>query len=764
MQCDPLRCETVKTPGSQGRNLTGGAILSDAVDAVLENAEQYNVLSLLQSTGYGKSKAFVDLLSLRRTVLVPCAISSTGVGVIPEIISEMTSLLKTCESHLRNKVAGKIIYALCAAAQRYPSTKELHEAQLVTFEFYEELRNIWSTLKPKGGTPVVVRFATNQHKNQSYGEEKDCVDDSVDWELIEQRSSLVIAFDEIASLASSELAVDDYLTPVRCLSRFLNLRVVNKHLPSVVLLFSATSSRATTVYPGHEGSSSTVPMDSDNKLLDTGGDATLSSSPGLKPALEIKKDPPALTSVCLRDQFQKEHILLSGRPGWKAHLALANNDYRQLMQRVYDLLGVKRDRPVPETLACALFCIRFQYRPIQAHADQFVTYHLATYQRATRRKHDKRLLDLCAIYLPELILVEASARLTSHEPEYSLAKLLPMVGSCLVSPGVMIEASYGDRGEIAISAGILYSLDAIRHRKIGQGPDRREYNPQHKQQSMYSDITVEEFLQSLGFRDVPLKHFEDHVINCNHLQRFPCFSKQIMAWAFDNHCAILLPPQAQGADIAIVTKSSRGIYGLILIQSKNYSVRLSEKVVQGYLDGCLASYLLKDGRKNHNNRNVISIVAAAGNSGLHTICQWISHPRRNPDRKVKAKDEAASVQDEAASVQDEGSSAKDIASSVKGKAAASVKEKAASVKDKASSGQVDLLQLSIEWKSFVELSIDVRAALCELAGKSSTFNPDIPSDVQLFTRFGPSAGLLVLETLEHATVNWNSIIHPNTGD
>jgi len=69
---------------------------------------------------------------------------------------------------------------------------------------------------------------------------------------------------------------------------------------------------------------------------------------------------------------------------------------------------------------------------------------------------------MTAIYLPELILAEASAFVTSFEDEFLLEKSLPVVLKCMKPANKVIEPLEGDHGEIAIAVGLMYTLDAIR--------------------------------------------------------------------------------------------------------------------------------------------------------------------------------------------------------------------------------------------------------------------------------------------------------------
>lgn len=117
MNCSYLEAKTLKTYG-----LTGVEILSAAINRVLENKDQYNVLSILQSSGFGKSKAFYDLGKYHyRTVLSPCLESNTGIQEIPDTIRTMANYLRDSVDADRCKRAGKLILTLCSAAQSYSS-------------------------------------------------------------------------------------------------------------------------------------------------------------------------------------------------------------------------------------------------------------------------------------------------------------------------------------------------------------------------------------------------------------------------------------------------------------------------------------------------------------------------------------------------------------------------------------------------------------------------------------------------------------------
>ena len=238
---------------------------------------------------------------------------------------------------------------------------------------------------------------------------------------------------------------------------------------------------------------------------------------------------------------------------------------------------------------------------------------------------------------------------------------------------------------------------------------------------MYSNISVQDFLKSLDC-NIEVKQFKNHVINCNHLMRFPRISSSVLKWAYKNRCAILLPPLCQGADLAIVTKlvnhddSELEQYGLILIQAKNYTAKLTQVMVQDFLDSCLPSSFLSY-NDSLDFKNVISIVAAAGQAGCHKVEKWTYLQRRSPRLHKKKK----------------GNKKPDY----------------------------DRLQLSVSWNNFVELSDGIRSELLKLAGKfQKSVCSDVPSDSSVFSIFGPSGGLLVLDMLKDKEVDWKAILDP----
>lgn len=125
------------------------------------------------------------------------------------------------------------------------------------------------------GTPKTVRFLLDQNHDTRV-RDFDKTEEDAEWSVVQQGKPLIIGFDEIDSLGNKEINFG-HMSPIRCLSRFINNRIVSEKLPCVPLIFSSTSSKATTVFPGHAGSQS---------------------------ATDYIKDPPALTTICLREQFR----------------------------------------------------------------------------------------------------------------------------------------------------------------------------------------------------------------------------------------------------------------------------------------------------------------------------------------------------------------------------------------------------------------------------------------------------------------------------
>jgi hypothetical protein len=117
---------------SSNEDIDGVAVLQTAVNAVLDTRNYHRCLSIVQSSGYGKTRACLTLAHLQRCVYIMCdsGTSSTPGISQPSIIGEIiTTLCKEQKPKKRFQLSNAFIEAIVAAAQKHNEPTSLFQAQ-----------------------------------------------------------------------------------------------------------------------------------------------------------------------------------------------------------------------------------------------------------------------------------------------------------------------------------------------------------------------------------------------------------------------------------------------------------------------------------------------------------------------------------------------------------------------------------------------------------------------------------------------------------
>ena len=569
--------------------LQGVSVLEAAIAECNHNEDTNRCLSIIQSSGFGKSKACVDLSRKQRTVYFPCGTS--GDVQLPAIVLDIVSILVGAGPLSRMKIARKVIISIVKAAELYTTAKSLHEAQFSSScTYFSKLEEIWHSVS-KEVTPekIKVRFA----------DDPDLYTQIIREEVTDR--DLIIVFDEAVFLSPIE-APTELLGPLRCLIRLINAT-------KLIGVFLSTSSTCAHVHPGHLGSRQ----------------ASLA-------------DYPPIINICFVDLY-KGHRFFLGRPLWYQKYKDFGSSFCYLVSFVRGLLLQPHSKSRNSDLVhCALFFCRFLNGAILADVDYFVGHHLATLSYF--QVNEKREFLLRATYNSEPIIAETSAFITSLSGQYSPETVLSCVCS-VIHKGTVVEQSLGDRGELSIAAGLMYTMDALRFNKIGE----RNYDPDKDDQSFSSDIPCLEFLDAIsgvvsGHRDT----LEGYVVNFTHFMRVLEFSERQTMLAYDRGAAIALQTGAEAVDLVVVMNNpTKNTYGLILIQVKNYKDFISEHDAYDLLLKCCSFPDLAGYIDDFDSNAIVAVVAAAGGvsaaeQAIATINKVIQFPLRKT-RRTEIQDE-----------------------------------------------------------------------------------------------------------------------------
>eukprot|EP01031_Cornospumella_fuschlensis_P034548 gene34548-41831_t len=413
---DSTMLEDAKGPryGGNEAKLLAWQQVYDAVNTLKIDATfhsvYYRVLSVIQSTGYGKTKACVDLARTQRCIYINCSQELCNtVYRPPSIVMEMLNNWKENgknDRRMRLKWAGQIIACLVDAADGM-SAEQLFQAQFVedTEGFYRKLKDKWARMTGLGnkGTPPKVKVTFRLDEEQMG---KATADDTGGSEASPQCTvddgDLVLIFDEVIEL----LHWEDEVTPTSGNSKAANtfLRVLSRCINQTKLvgIYLGTSSKVGQLHPGH-----------------------VCSRPG-----DWRLDYPPVINISFTDVFPDseeeglDHPFLLGRPLWRSLFVRNGKNLSIVLDKATKaLFNATRVRggEVDEARRClkdnmlAILCMRFGYKVNEKMSDQLMAHHLATLIEATPLNNTTQEPSFRTLvkYLSEPILAEVAARCTS---------------------------------------------------------------------------------------------------------------------------------------------------------------------------------------------------------------------------------------------------------------------------------------------------------------------------------------------------------------
>ena len=441
-------------------------LLEDDIHNIIHGTSVAPFIFLLQSMGYGKTKAVWDLAKKRRVVYLPCKDIPTYSGDggwwrVPPSLRTMIDFLQdkrneeTCEYKWT-----KFLKGVKELAFSYNSEKDLYDAQITEDgklgAFYDRL-----TYNPNGSpidqrSPISILRRTQAEGGEKTKKRKIDNGTVVAFQSYHDAtpvddSSLVVCLDEATAISTAS---------------FRAFRLAAKHL-GIIVIFSDTTASISKMAPSKDASCSR-----------NGGDIGNLSLPIYQiPNFDLEWNPDS-------DVQNLEHLFKAGRPRWSSLLRIADgevaadDDLRMMVEEVKKILTrndtVDEDDKnqlevaVSESETCglshvlpsmiAVFTCRFGLEDSSKIGSLLAKYNLAT---ITHVSSDRKIIH--THFPSEPVLAEASAQYTMDS--LKMGDVLEHVHAAVL--GGLLSPPQGNLGEMCAAAILGFTMDKIRRRNIG---------------------------------------------------------------------------------------------------------------------------------------------------------------------------------------------------------------------------------------------------------------------------------------------------------
>lgn len=209
----------------------------------------YHIVTLIQSSGFGKTKACFDLMRNNRAVYFPCSKHSRATNQPGVFRSIVEYFKKACKQEKGDLFAERLIAALQLTASSYATVDDLYEAQVShSQEFCESLLShvIHTLTTPTQRTVRLAENLSESHETNRF--ETEPASTSKRFKKCYSDANLIIIFDDLQELVDTGESYEPHSHPVRCLSRAIN------KLKTVFGVYASTTSQLPSLMPGHYGS------------------------------------------------------------------------------------------------------------------------------------------------------------------------------------------------------------------------------------------------------------------------------------------------------------------------------------------------------------------------------------------------------------------------------------------------------------------------------------------------------------------------------
>ena len=563
-----------------GRGKLPSKLLDEELDAIIEEHESDDkkcdhksfaaapFLSILQSTGYGKTRAMVELAktSDKRVVYLLCkslAQSWRVPQVLQKILSDM-SVDEATKEELYERKWLKFIDVVqdLVDASDYTNRGALYNGQITDKwelgQFYEDLLSRWdeaTTPKKNVLRPALKARPSSDSKNSA----KKRVTFDYSKAAPIKEGCLVLCFDEVSA----------FNRPA-----FRALRRAAKQRGALCVFADTAASICQLMNPN------------DHSSQVNGGRL----GRFVAPIFALNTGDLNWSRKCDEQDYKK--LFLAGRARWFSHynMCLKNGEDEhscidsliELAQKLllnesgHELIGddvmyysCDRNRntneSVPERVLpgkIAAFASRFSLGAESRISSLLVKHSVATVVGVSE---DREIVS-CA-YPSEPVLAEASARFTADH-EDNLREVLCHVKAAIHGTNKLLDPPKGDTGEMCAAALLGYSMDYIRKRSDHQ------YMSEPVPLSALLDI----FYPSKKYAaDTQITSaVKDWNVNFTHFDRpnrTPTQSDLLIMWK--RRLAYYVQEGAEGLDLLIAIKKGDS-YGTIRVQVKNYKNEISQ--------------------------------------------------------------------------------------------------------------------------------------------------------------------------------------------
>lgn len=529
-------------------------LVNKKLDELITNLDDCNsvgnfasFLTIVQSSGYGKTRTVLDVARKRRVVYFLCDNISGGLERPPVVREFINSIYEGDSTKQSQARAEKLLDCVRKCAAKFRTPTELFDSQFDNNgdfkkgkeSFYSLLHNELedATIPLSPQIPIQYNDAES-HPTKSPPEKTHQATYKTPSQNDDNKDPLIVVFDEAKKLTRDD---PDKHSPYRCIRRALK---------------------------GHNLVG--VFMDTTGKLAEFMPEAA-SSDRDVSP---VGKFLPPLFELNTFDLF-KDHLFFRGRPLWKMQWEYrCEKNYNELIKFAGKKL-LFSERPDDNSL-CSLFICRFGLQPEQEMAHSLVAKHMATLVAVS---DDRK--EVVIKYKSEPILAEASAYLTSsysNNDDTTLQNVVDKVTEKLNSG--ILSCDKGDRGEVAGAALLGYILDGIRSKDS-------QYDAFSN--NLSREVGVLDFLAKVYHPGTISPDAETKLggweVNFTHFQRlnFVPYNKDILQTCWDQHAGLYLPAGEEGLDL-LLAMCKEGEYASIRVQIKNYRNAIGNTAAIDYLN------------------------------------------------------------------------------------------------------------------------------------------------------------------------------------
>mmetsp|Transcript_29673 Transcript_29673/g.71840 ORF Transcript_29673/g.71840 Transcript_29673/m.71840 type:complete len:766 (+) Transcript_29673:258-2555(+) len=516
----------------------------------LDGSEPAPFVCLLQSTGYGKTRAVLRLAETKRKVVyLPWKAKNNNNNEMPKVLISVKAMLSNANTDPRRMLLWDIVLgAVEQCADECKSPQDLFEAQKSGI-FYTKLedrlhKSVTPTskrhFKAMDETPRQIKRVKFMPENrQGHYYYRDPVKP--------QSNSLVVCLDEVTGL-SYEI--------------YRSYRRVAKQR-GLLSIFADTATSICRVVPANDHSSNDHMGELGRFAKPLFGIETIDIDLSVKDRLAVQDN-------------DYENLFCAGRPLWRTYFEDHKKDIKGLLKYAENLLTQSKDEDNEELQSLsmldytkkqgpqfvdhnmiAVFACRFALGRESRMAPLLVKHSLATVIGVTEDRS-----TVLTSYPSEPILPEVSARYTNRNANRQ--EVLNQVLCAFNNRTKLLDPPTGDVGEMCAAALLGYLMDIIRVDK------EHEY--------MSQPVPLLDLLKFFGAKIQ--KHGEvtkGWEVNFTHFIRpdeDPGSSHLNIMWK--RRVAYYVPDGCDGLDLLVVIKHQSGGYGTLRIQVKNYSAKITK--------------------------------------------------------------------------------------------------------------------------------------------------------------------------------------------